>query len=69
MSVKGKRRDEWVAQTLTDFGDPNRRDVLRRHFSVEAGHNSFKGILKIYGRDGVRLETDEGEILLENMKS
>jgi len=48
MSVQGKKRDEWVALTLTDFGDPNRREVLRHHFSVEAAYRAWESICKTY---------------------
>lgn len=65
MSVKGKRKDEWVAQTLTNFGDPNRKEVIRNHFTERAAHKAWEGILKIYKREGDRIwqETKEGQII------
>jgi hypothetical protein len=67
MSVKGKSRHEWVAQTITNFADPKRREVLRNHFSLEAAYRAWHDILKIYGNypQGARVwqETRSGEIL------
>jgi hypothetical protein len=71
MSVQGKKRNEWVALTLTDFGDPARREVLRHHFTTESAYRAFPGILKIYTAPAlfkdktsrVWQETREGEIL------
>jgi hypothetical protein len=75
MSVQGKKRNEWVALTLTDFGDPNRREVLRHHFSVEAAYRAWEPICKIYTapwRDGkyrVWQETRGGDIINEEYRS
>lgn len=70
MSVKGKSKDEWVALTLTDFGDKSRKEVLRHHFTREAAYRAWDGLLKVYGRpwkqgEPPRLwqESREGEIL------
>jgi len=51
MSVAGKKKSEWEAITLTNFGDPNRREVLRTHFSIEAALRAYKDIKKIYGQN------------------
>lgn len=71
MSVRGKKRDDWVALTLTDFGDPARREVLRHHFSVEAAYRAWVGILKIYDapwREKARVwqETRDGQVINSN---
>lgn len=70
MSVAGKKQDEWVALTVTDFGEPGRREILRRHFSVAAAVRSWDSISKIYAapwnsRKGQRIwqETRQGEVL------
>lgn len=71
MSVRGKSRHDWVALTLTDFGDPSRREVLRHHYTVEAAYRAWMGILKTYtapylnrGKPSrVWQETSRGEIL------
>lgn len=71
MSVKGKSRSEWVALTLTDFGDPARREVLRHHFTEAAAFRAWQGIVKIYTRPGLNRgrpsrvwqETRAGDIL------
>lgn len=70
MSVSGKKQDEWVAVTLTDFGDRNRRTEIRRHYSVDAALRAFKEICKIYGRNNERCwqETREGEILNDSLE-
>ena len=73
MSVQGKKRNEWVALTLTDFGDPSRREVLRHHFSVEAAYRAWEPICKTYtapwsNNRGQRVwqETREGDIINED---
>lgn len=48
MSVAGKKHDEWVALTVTDFGEPGRREIIRHHFSVEAAVRAWDSILKVY---------------------
>jgi hypothetical protein len=63
MSVAGKKKDEWVAITLCDFGDPNRREILRHHFSVDSAILAFKQIEKIYGRN--RLTNGNGRVWQE----
>lgn len=69
MSVKGKTREDWVALTLTDFGDKTRRQVLRHHFTKEAAYRAWDGLIKIYGRPWIKeetrvwQETREGQIL------
>jgi hypothetical protein len=75
MSVQGKKRDEWVALTLTDFGDPNRREVLRHHFSVEAAYRAWESICKTYtapwSNRGQRVwqEIKGGDIINEDYRS
>lgn len=66
MSVKGKKQNEWVAATFTNFGDPSRREILRHHFTEEAAYRAWEGILKIYGKYRVWQETRQGEILNES---
>jgi hypothetical protein len=73
MSVQGKKKDDWVAVTLTDFGDPSRREVLRHHFSVEAAYRAWLGISKTYkmtwpGRQKSRVwqEIRSGDIINES---
>lgn len=75
MSVAGKKRDEWVAVTLTDFATPGRREELRHHYSLEAAFRAWEGILKIYDKtwnSGTQVqarvwqETKEGELINEN---
>lgn len=51
MPVAGKTKDEWVAQTFCDFGQPGRKTALANHFSIEAAIRRFKHIHKIYARD------------------
>ena len=70
MSVAGKKHDEWVALTLTDFGEPPRKEVLRHHFTKEAAYRAWDDLLKNYGRSWktgkkprVWQETREGETL------
>lgn len=69
MSVRGKSREDWVALTLTDFGDKSRREVLRHHFTKEAAYRAWDGLIKIYGRSWIKeetrvwQETREGQIL------
>lgn len=73
MSVKGKTRDEWVAVTLTDFGDPTSRQELRHHYSLPAAARAWDGIIKIYGRpwpgrkpSRVWQETRDGKVINES---
>ena len=65
MSVAGKKKSEWEAITLCDFGQSNRRELIRTHFSIDAALRSFKEIKKIYGRNNHRLwqETRSGDVL------
>lgn len=69
MSVRGKSREDWVALTLTDFGDKSRREVLRHHFTKEAAYRAWDELIKIYGRSWIKeeprvwQETREGQIL------
>lgn len=69
MSVLGKKKNEWVAITLCDFGDPKRRFELRHHYSVDAAIRAFKDICKIYGKGNERCwqETREGEVFNDNV--
>lgn len=71
MSVKGKSHDEWVAATYTNFGDPNRKEVLRHHFTEQAAYRAWNEILKVYGGYGknarIWQETRGGEILNERL--
>jgi len=46
--LKGKKMDQPVAMTLTDFGQRNRRSELRRHFSLPAAFRAYRGIWEIY---------------------
>ena len=65
MSVAGKKKDEWVAQTLCDFGTPGRRESIRHHFSIESAIRAFDGLCKIYGRGQERCwqEDKYGELI------
>lgn len=73
MSVAGKKKHEFVAQTLCDFGDPTRREVIRDHFSLEAAFRAFDDLKKIYGRKDLGRnercwqETVDGEIINDNL--
>lgn len=49
MSVKGKKEWQWVARTLCDFGNPNRRSELSKHYSLEAANRAFPRLVRIYG--------------------
>lgn len=73
MSVRGKSKNDWVAVTLTDFGDKTRREILRHHYTVEAAYRAWQDLLKIYGkpwkpgeRPRVWQEGVDGEILNES---
>jgi len=48
MSVAGKTKTEWAAQTFCDFGEPGRKTALTNHFSLEAARSRFNAIYKIY---------------------
>jgi hypothetical protein len=47
MSVKGKKKDDWVAMTLVDCGSPYRRVEWRRHFSFAAAFRAYPKIWSI----------------------
>lgn len=70
MSVQGKKRNDWVAATLTDFGEPGRRYIIRHHYSMESMYRAWNRLSKIYsapwvGDPGSRVwqETREGEVI------
>lgn len=74
MSVRGKSKHEWVALTLTDFGDKTRKEVLRHHFTVEAAYRAWDDLLKTYGRSWkpgerprVWQETKDGETINDSV--
>jgi hypothetical protein len=46
--LKGKKMDNPVAVTLTDFGQPGRRSEIRRHFSLPAAFRAYREIWEIY---------------------
>ena len=48
MSVKGMGKNDYVAVTMCDFGDPERKDIIRTHFSREAANRAFRKIANIY---------------------
>lgn len=48
MSLKGIKKNQFVAVTLCDFGDPERRTIIRTHFSRDAADRAFKRIARIY---------------------
>ena len=52
MSVAGKKKHEWVAQTFCDFGETGRRTVLTNHFSINAARTRWPAIVKIYTKEG-----------------
>lgn len=52
MSVAGKTKDEWIAQTFCDFGEPGRRTVLTQHFFLETAKRGFQRTKKIYSAHG-----------------
>ena len=64
MSVKGKKRDDWVARSFCDYNNGSRSE-LRRHFTVEAGQRAFKGFVKDVGAiwGHIWLEMRDGTIL------
>lgn len=67
MSVKGKKKSEWVAMTLCNFGDESRRETICKHFSEMAAVKAFDKINKIYGRDGrCWQEMKDGRIINDN---
>ena len=51
MSVKGKKNDEWVAATYTNFGDQSRKETLRRHFTMKA---AYKAAFAFYDEEAER---------------
>jgi hypothetical protein len=64
MSVKDKKKNEWVAQSCCDFNDSGRKSILRNHFSMEAAFRAFGKFVKdrgIYGN--IWLKTRDGKIL------
>ena len=70
MSVRGKKKDDWVARTLCDFGDKTRIDKIRTHFSEEAAFKAFEKINDIYGKEWrCWQETRDGRIINDNHHS
>ena len=64
MSALGKKKDEWVVQTLCDFKENGRREVLRNHFSLESAFRSWDNFVKIYSKWGrCWQETNSGEVV------
>jgi hypothetical protein len=67
MPVKGKRKNEWVAVTLCNFGEESRRDSIAKHFSETAALKAFDKINKIYGGHGrCWQEMRDGRIINDN---
>lgn len=52
MSVAGKTKDDWIAQTFCDFGEPGRKDVITQHFFIETAKRGFQRVSKIYSQQG-----------------
>jgi hypothetical protein len=48
MPLKVKSKNQIVAVTLCDFGDPLRRDELHYHFSVNTAKKAYNNIRNIY---------------------
>lgn len=67
MSVLGKGHDEWVAQTICDFGACWRREVIQVHYSMDAARRAYRKLLKTWGNEG-RLwqETKDGVVINDN---
>ena len=63
MSVKDKKKNDWVAQTFCDFNDAGRKSVLRNHYSLGAALRAFKGLVKITAYGNMWLKTRDGNIL------
>lgn len=63
-----RHKSDWEAITLCNFGDPTRREIIARHYSILAALNQYKKIEKIYGRNSFRCwqETKEGAIINDN---
>lgn len=66
MSVKGHKKNEWVARTFCDFNEDGRKADLRNHFSIQAGCRAFDEFVRdrsrsIYGN--IWLELKDGTIL------
>ena len=70
MSVEGKSKDEWVAVTLCDFGDPSRREPVRHHYSLECAIRAWKKGATQRRIWGGRFwqETREGQVLNDTNK-
>jgi hypothetical protein len=67
MSVRGKKKDDWVARTLCDYGDKTRKDTITHHFSEEAAFRSFEKINNIYGKEWrCWQEARDGRIINDN---
>lgn len=67
MAVQGKKLNEWIARTYCNFGDPNRKEALRDHYSLDAAFRAYEKINKIYGRSGrCWQETREGVVINDN---
>jgi hypothetical protein len=67
MPVKGKKKSEWVAMTLCNFGNESRREIIFKHFSETAAVKAFNKINKIYGREGrCWQEMRDGRIINDN---
>jgi|694.fasta_scaffold79691_1 hypothetical protein len=70
MSVRGKKKSDWIARTLCDFGDNKRIDTIRTHFSEEAAFRAFKKINDIYGKEWrCWQEARDGRIINDNHNS
>jgi len=70
MSVLGKGLHEWEAQTICDFGDSCRKQVIRVHYSLGAAQRAYRKLLKLYGKEG-RLwqETKHGTVINDNSEA
>jgi len=49
MSVKGKKKNEYVAVTYCDFGQEGRREPLVHHYSLAAAFRRYRRVWEIYG--------------------
>lgn len=70
MSVEGKHKDEWVAVTLCDFGQPDRREPVTHHYSIDTALRAWKRNERLRQHWGGRFwqETRDGQILNDTAK-
>ena len=65
-----KKTSDWVVAMYCDFGEPDKKRVIRLSYSLESANNSWDRFYKQFSRNGYRCwqENKKGKITKDSNK-